>query len=112
MGKLPINKIDKELYYLIRSYEPFGEGYQKPSFLFEGIFKEVKLLGKLKNHMKGIIEDETGSRIPFMWFFFNEPISNGEKKRFMYTIAKDDFASEKSKDLELCIHIKSIISNI
>lgn len=112
MGKLPINKIDTDLYELIRSFEPFGEGFQKPAFLAEGIFKEVKFIGKLKNHMKGFVEDGLGARVPFMWFFFNDNISSGEKRRFMYSVAKDDFASDKTGELELCIHIKSLISNI
>lgn len=112
MGRLPINKIDTDIYELIKSYEPFGEAFQKPAFVDEGLFKEVKFIGKLQNHMKGRIEDATGASIPFLWFFFNTPIKKGEKRRFLYVIAKDDFASEKSGELELCIHIKSIISNI
>ena len=112
IAKLPIGLVSVEIFNLIRKYEPFGEGYQKPAFVTEGIFKEIKLIGKLKNHMKGIIEDGFGGRINFMWFFFNEPIKSGERRKFMYQIAKDDFASEKTKQLELCIHIKTIISNI
>ena len=111
-GKLPIRLIGLPIYNLIKSYEPYGEGFQKPAFATEGIFQEVKLLGKLKNHMKGFVIDEYGCRIPFMWFFFNEPIKSGQKAKFLYTINKDDFASEKSGELELCIHIKNIISNI
>ena len=112
IGKLPINKVSANLYLLIKKFEPFGEGYQKPAFVTEGIFKEVKLIGKLKNHMKGFIEDGFGSRVPFMWFFFNTQIKSGEQRKFLFQIAKDDFASEKTKELEICIHIKSIISNI
>ena len=112
IGKLPINKVSAELYLLIKNFEPFGEGYQKPAFVAEGIFKEVKLIGKLKNHMKGFIEDGFGSRVPFMWFFFNTQIKSGEQRKFLFQIAKDDFASEKTKELEICIHVKSIISNI
>ena len=87
-------------------------GFQKPAFVAEGIFKEVKLIGKLKNHMKGFIEDGFGTRIPFMWFFFNTEIKSGERRKFLFQIAKDDFASEKTKQLEICIHVKNIISNI
>lgn len=112
IAKLPISLVSDEIYLLIKKFEPFGEGYQKPAFVAEGFFKEVKLIGKLKNHMKGVIEDGFGGKINFMWFFFNEPIKSGEKRKFMYQIAKDDFASEKSKQLEICIHIKTIISNI
>ena len=112
IGKLSINKVSPELYLSIGKFEPFGEGFQKPAFCTEAIFKEVKLIGKLKNHMKGILEDGFGSRVPFMWFFFNEEIKSGEKRKFMFQIAKDDFASEKSKELEVCIHVKSIISNV
>lgn len=112
IGKLPINMVSVEKYLLIRNFEPFGEGYQKPAFVAEGIFKNVACIGKLKNHMRGFIEDGIGARVPFMWFFFNEEIKSGQKRRFMYTINKDDFASEKTGELEICIHIKSIISNI
>ena len=112
IGKLPINYISPELYLLIKEYEPFGEGFQKPAFVAEGIFKEVKLIGKLKNHMKGFIEDGFGTRIPFMWFFFNTEIKSGERRKFLFQIAKDDFASEKTKQLEICVHVKNIISNI
>lgn len=112
VGKLPINKVSTELYLLINKFEPFGEAFQKPAFVTEAIFKEVKLIGKLKNHMKGFIEDGFGARVPFMWFFFNEELKSGERRKFMFQIAKDDFASEKSKELEVCIHVKSIISNI
>ena len=112
IGKLSINKVSPELYLLIKKYEPFGEGFQKPAFVTEAIFKEIKLIGKLKNHMKGFLEDGFGSRVPFMWFFFNEELKSGDRKKFMFQIAKDDFASEKSKELEVCVHIKSIISNV
>ena len=112
IGKLPINYVSADLYLQIKAWEPFGEGYQKPAFVAEGMIKEVKLIGKLKNHMKGFIEDGLGARIPFMWFFFNEQLKSNEKRRFLYVIAKDDFASEKSGELEICIHIKNIISNI
>lgn len=112
IGKLPINYISSDLYLLINKFEPFGEGFQKPAFVAEGIFKEVKLIGKLKNHMKGFIEDGFGTRIPFMWFFFNTEIKSGERRKFLFQIAKDDFASEKTKQLEICIHVKNIISNI
>lgn len=112
MGRLPINKVSVELFLLIKKFEPFGEAFQKPAFVDEGIIKEVKLIGKLKNHMKGFIEDGFGARVPFMWFFFNEQLKSGERRRFTYVIAKDDFASEKSGEIEICIHIKNIISNI
>lgn len=112
IAKLPIGLVSDEIYLLIKKFEPFGEGYQKPAFATEGIFKDIKLIGKLKNHMKGFIEDGFGGRVPFMWFFFNEQIKSGERRKFMFQIAKDDFASEKTKQLEICLHVKSIISNI
>ena len=112
MGKLGLNLIDTDMYEMIRSFEPYGEAFQKPTFLVEGIVKDIRLLGKLKNHMTGTIEDNTGSKMKFTWFFFNELLKSGDRKRFMYTIVKDDFASKKSGTLELALHIKNIISNI
>ncbi len=104
MGKMNIRDIDLDLYYDIKKFEPFGEGYQRPTFLIRGKAKDVKKLGKDGTHINFYLEDGLGARIKCLFFFASDPIKANKNYSLVCTIQHDDFNNADN----VCLFVKSI----
>jgi single-stranded-DNA-specific exonuclease len=104
MGKLNIRDIDLDLYYDIKKFEPFGEKFQRPTFLIRGKAKDVKKLGKDGTHISFHLEDGLGGRIKCLFFFASDPIKANENYSLVCTIQHDSFNNSDN----VCLFVKSV----
>lgn len=106
LGKINLREIDLELYENIKSFEPFGEGYKRPTFLVKGQVKNPKKLGKDATHMSFYLEDGLGARVKCLYFFTPEEIKTGSYS-FLCTIQKDE--GFNNSEPNVCLYIKKIV---
>jgi single-stranded-DNA-specific exonuclease len=104
LGKMNLRDIDIELYYDIKKFEPFGEGFNRPTILVRGKAKDVKKLGKDGTHISFFLEDGLGARIKCLFFFASETIKAGENYSLICTIQHDNFNNNDN----VCLYIKSV----
>lgn len=104
MGKMNIRDIDLDLYYDIKKFEPFGEKFQRPTFLIRGKAKDVKKLGKDGTHISFYLEDGLGARIKCLFFFASDPIKANENYSLVCTIQHDSFNNSDN----VCLFVKSV----
>jgi len=68
--KLSLDEVNWDNYKIIEQLAPFGNGNQKPLFLFENIeTKAVKIFGKTHNHLELIFTNSKNKRIKAVDFF-------------------------------------------
>jgi len=106
-GFMRLRDIDFQLLQAMNNYQPFGQKFQKPSFVTKGKFTKVGKMGKEKNHYSVEIEDGLGCKLRAVWFFFTSDLQKNMNYTFKFTINKDDF---NNKDPEaIVLHIEEII---
>jgi single-stranded-DNA-specific exonuclease len=104
LGKMNLRDITIDLYYDIKKFEPFGEGFNRPTILVRGKVKDLKKLGKDGTHINFYLEDGLGARIKCLYFFASDPIKAGENYSLICTIQHDNF---KNND-NVCLYVKSV----
>ena len=104
LGKLNLRDITLDLYYAIKQYEPYGEGYPRPEFLIRGKAKEVKKLGKDGTHVKFALEDGLGAKVTCLYFFADTQIKANENYSLICTIQKDTFNGADN----VCLFVESV----
>jgi single-stranded-DNA-specific exonuclease len=71
--EIRLNDIDDELYLALDELKPFGMANPRPVFATDGArLVDAKLVGKNQNHLKLILQDETGSRFHGIGFGLGE----------------------------------------
>ena len=69
--------LDLDLYNDLLKFEPFGEKFEKPVFASYAYVKNIRIMGKQKNHMSLVLTDKNQIlNIKALWFFFDESKSN------------------------------------
>ena len=106
-GYLKLRDIDYQLLKDINKFQPFGQAFQKPSFITKGKFTKILKIGKQKNHYTIEIEDGLGCKLRAVWFFFTEELKKNINYVFRFTINKDDFKNDDPEAIVL--HIEEII---
>jgi len=104
LGILNFGDINDELYHLIDSYQPYGEGFQKPIFATKCKIIDIATISKDKNHYSMTLESD-GYQFRAMWFFFTDKLSKGNIYNLAYTINKDDYNKG-----DLVLFIKDVLS--
>jgi len=107
-GMLKLRLVDYQLLEDINKFQPFGEQFQKPSFMASGKFTKVSKIGKQKNHYTLEIQDGLGCKLRGVWFFFEEELEKNTNYTFIFTINKDDFKNDDPEAIVL--HIKEIVN--
>ncbi len=102
LGFIPINKINIDFFNEIAKFEPFGQHFQKPTWVTKAILKSGHLVGKQKNHLTLVISDPKG-RIKFkgMKFFTTEVPEKGEEYMVYFKLDIDKFRG--TGDLQLMV---------
>ena len=102
LGFIPINKIDIDFFHEIAKYEPFGQGFPRPTFMTKAVLKSGHLVGKQKNHLTLVITDPKGLiKIKGMQFFTTEVPPKGEEYMVSFRFDIDNFRG--TGDLQLKI---------
>lgn len=91
LGLLDHNDIDYELLEILEYFEPYGQKNPKPYFRINNAFvKNIKKIGKLKNHLKIIIQlDNKSYEVLFYNYTFYPKI--GEFVDIIFSISKNKF---------------------
>jgi len=83
--KMSLDEVTLENYKQIEKLAPFGQGNQRPSFLFENVeILGTKVFGKVKNHLELLFLNSSGKKIKAICFFkdqdsFKTHLASGEK---------------------------------
>lgn len=95
--KLSLDDVHWKTYNVIEKLAPFGEGNQKPLFLFENVEVEAaEPFGKEKNHFKIMLRKSNGSLISAIGFFmgadqFSNKPEKGKKINLIANMEKSMF---------------------
>ena len=95
--ELSLNDINFEKYSQVEIMSPFGEGNQKPLFLFRNLeINNVSVFGKSMEHLKLEFRNSSGNKIEAISFFGlkkEESLSleNGQKINLVANIEKSNF---------------------
>lgn len=93
-GMLAPNMVNHQLVESIERLKPFGMGNPKPQFVFSDLtVEDVKILGKLQNHLKLIVGD--GGRIyealAFNQAAMSQYIRKSDRIHLLLTLEKNNF---------------------
>ncbi len=92
LGFIPINKINVDFFNEIAKFEPFGQGFPRPTFVTKAILKSGHLVGKMKNHLTLVITDPKGLiKIKGMKFFETTVPEKGAEYMVYYKLDIDTF---------------------
>ncbi|MFH1781782.1 MAG: single-stranded-DNA-specific exonuclease RecJ [Patescibacteria group bacterium] len=70
-AEIKLEDINWELYEQLEKFEPYGEANWRPNFLSKNVkVYEMQTVGKQNNHLKLVLESETGKRMKFIAFGF------------------------------------------
>jgi single-stranded-DNA-specific exonuclease len=105
LGKLNLRDITLDLYEDIKKFEPYGEGFPRPTFLVRGKTKGVKKLGKDGTHVTFELEDGLGCKIKCLYFFVDTEIKSSENYSFIVTINHDTFNGRDN----VCLFIDKVV---
>jgi single-stranded-DNA-specific exonuclease len=99
LGELPRELIGRDLYDLIKKYEPYGMGNQKPKFLTRKTkIVSCRHVGAEKNHMKVLLN--LGNRtIEGIQFNSRDSFEKGESADIVYTLMENSFNGRRSLQL-------------
>lgn len=89
--KLSIQDIDWSTWNIIEKLSPFGEGNQKPTFLFEDErLDSIRLFGKAKEHLELLFLDKEGKKLSAISFFEKKmpALKSGDNISFIATLEK------------------------
>ncbi|MEX0652128.1 MAG: single-stranded-DNA-specific exonuclease RecJ [Candidatus Paceibacterota bacterium] len=109
--KLSLDAVSWSTYKELEKMMPFGQGNEKPLFLFEDVAIEaVKDFGKEKNHLQIDFEKAFGGKVSAIGFFktvadFDGALAKGKKINLVATIEKSTFG----RTTELRLRIVDII---
>ncbi len=102
--RLSFKNIDQELIDNLEKLEPFGCGNNKPRFMTYAVnVYEKKLVGKEKNHLKLVLKDGAGYKIPGMYFNFGPNLEKlkSEIVDIIYTVELNEWNNTKNIDLHI-----------
>lgn len=81
-AELTVAEVNDELFSAIDALAPFGIGNPRPHFLFRNVsLHAVSQFGGGRNHMKLILGDENGARVPAIGFFMTPSDFPGKELR-------------------------------
>lgn len=91
LGILDHNNIDYELLEILEYFEPYGQKNPRPYFKLHNAFvKNVKKIGKLKNHLKIIVQlDNKSYEVLFYNYTFCPKV--GQSIDIIFSISKNTF---------------------
>lgn len=99
LGELNLSELDNEMLKILEFYEPYGQKNPRPLFKLENaIVKNIKIIGKEKNHAKIAIEKNNAIR-EGLFFNFNFLPQVGDSFSFIASIGKNSFRGEISPEL-------------
>lgn len=109
LGFLDHNDIDYELLEILEHFEPYGQKNPRPYFRINNAFvKNVKKIGKIKNHLKIIIQlDNKSYEVLFYNYTFCPKV--GEFIDIIFSISKNKFRGVITPQL-LVVDIKPSIN--
>lgn len=105
-GEIPVQELNLDLIQELSCLEPFGVQFDPPTF--EGIFeiRDIRVVGKDKNHMQVALKDPR-SHMGFgsIWFFFEQVLNGrempkvGSRAKVVYTLSENTFRGETNLQL-------------
>lgn len=100
---LGAESIDMELFEILESFEPFGEGNPKPTFLLENLtIQEIKPLGKEGKHFEYTLVDSNGVCIVGLEFLVSTQREVGQCVDIHIELIRDYYKNRiKAKILEV-----------
>ncbi len=102
LGFIPINKINIEFFDELSKFEPFGQHFQRPTWVTKAILKSGHLVGKQKNHLTLVITDPKGLvKFKGMKFFTQEIPEKGAEYMVYFKLGIDKFRG--TGDIQLMV---------
>lgn len=99
MGELDVSQIDCEMLEILEFFEPYGHKNPRPTFeIKDAIVKDVKFIGKDKNHLKLLLE-KNSSTIEGLFFNYNFEPNLNDKISVIVCITKNNFKGSITPEL-------------
>lgn len=106
LGKLDLADIDWNLFKLIDSFEPFGQGFKRPQFLVKAKLKNVTKSRDGK-HQFLTLDDGLGTIMRAAWFNAPEQLKSGNTEILAVTIQHDAFKDPQKEKLILFVESRA-----
>ncbi len=104
--KMFLSDVNRKNWEEIEKFAPFGADNPKPVFLFERAeISGVKKFGKEKKHLEISLKDESGAKVPLIWFFADDEgignLETGRKIDFLASFDKSVFGKRENLRLRM-----------
>ncbi len=107
LGEIDLSLLDWELFYLLESFEPYGEGNPRPKFITKNLrVEDLRQLGSDGQHLKVLLSDGKSSFEAIEFRFVNLPML-GDRVDILYRVNENRFNNRVS--LQLLIEKMNII---
>ncbi|MFA7128252.1 MAG: DHH family phosphoesterase [Sphaerochaeta sp.] len=105
IGHIDLRYIDYELFKKIDFFQPFGQGFRNPLLQSTVTIKELKTMGKEKNHYNMVVTDGM-CEIRAIQFFFNDKLEKNATYNIVYSLNEDTYAGNENIVLQIKDAIK------